>query len=98
MYVICCFIHLFDLYGAPVYKRCSDSQEVNQNQTAKHEKPVSPVHSQPERDVDIYKEMQLQAIQKLEHQMKKQVSVDGAAALRSELNSGLTSSKCSALG
>ncbi|XP_028256346.1 cilium assembly protein DZIP1 isoform X2 [Parambassis ranga] len=46
--------------------------EVNQNQTAKHEKPGSPVHSQPERDVDIYKELQLQAIQKLEHQMKKQ--------------------------
>ncbi|KAG8004590.1 Zinc finger protein Dzip1, partial [Nibea albiflora] len=46
--------------------------EANQNQTAKHEKSVSPVHSQPERDVDNYKEMQIQAIQKLEHQMKKQ--------------------------
>lgn len=46
--------------------------EVNQNQTAKHEKSVSPAPSQPERDLDIYKEMQIQAIQKLEHQMKKQ--------------------------
>ncbi|XP_008276240.1 cilium assembly protein DZIP1 isoform X2 [Stegastes partitus] len=46
--------------------------EVNQNQTAKHEKSVSPVQSQPERDLDIYKEMQIQAIQKLEHQIKKQ--------------------------
>ncbi|TKS66214.1 Zinc finger protein [Collichthys lucidus] len=47
--------------------------EANQNQTAKHEKSVSPVQSQPERDVDNYKEMQIQAIQKLEHQMKKQL-------------------------
>ncbi|XP_039998510.1 zinc finger protein Dzip1 isoform X3 [Xiphias gladius] len=46
--------------------------EANQNQTAKHEKSASPVHSQPERDLDIYKEMQIQAIQKLEHQLKKQ--------------------------
>ncbi|XP_035799554.1 cilium assembly protein DZIP1 isoform X2 [Amphiprion ocellaris] len=46
--------------------------EVNQNQTAKHEKSVSPVRSQPERDLDIYKEMQIQAIQKLEHHIKKQ--------------------------
>ncbi|KAM6893944.1 cilium assembly protein DZIP1 [Xenentodon cancila] len=46
--------------------------EVNQNQTTKQEKTVSPVSSQLERDVDMYKEMQLQAIQKLEHQMKKQ--------------------------
>ncbi|KAM7365453.1 hypothetical protein PAMP_016375 [Pampus punctatissimus] len=46
--------------------------EVNQNQTAKHEKSVSPVHSQPERDLDNYKDMQTQAIQKLEHQLKKQ--------------------------
>ncbi|XP_026219951.1 zinc finger protein Dzip1 isoform X2 [Anabas testudineus] len=46
--------------------------EANQNQTAKHEKPASPVHSQAERDLDIYKEMQIQAIQKLEQQMKKQ--------------------------
>ncbi|XP_022065084.2 cilium assembly protein DZIP1 isoform X3 [Acanthochromis polyacanthus] len=46
--------------------------EVNQNQTAKQEKSVSPVQPQPERDVDIYKEMQIQAIQKLEHQIKKQ--------------------------
>ncbi|KAL3999286.1 cytochrome b [Sarotherodon galilaeus] len=46
--------------------------EVNQNQTAKHERSISPVHSQPERDVDMYKEMQIQAIQKMEHQLKKQ--------------------------
>ncbi|XP_047211725.1 cilium assembly protein DZIP1 isoform X2 [Girardinichthys multiradiatus] len=46
--------------------------EVNQNQTAKQEKPGSPVSSQPERDLDMYKEMQLQAIHKLEQQMKKQ--------------------------
>ncbi|XP_060888515.1 cilium assembly protein DZIP1 isoform X4 [Labrus mixtus] len=44
--------------------------EVNQNHTAKHEKAASPV--QPERDVDNYKDMQMLAIQKLEHQMKKQ--------------------------
>ncbi|XP_051283708.1 cilium assembly protein DZIP1 isoform X3 [Dicentrarchus labrax] len=46
--------------------------EANQNQTAKHEKSASPVHPQPERDLDNYKEMQIQAIQKLEHQMRKQ--------------------------
>ncbi|XP_031147697.1 zinc finger protein Dzip1 isoform X3 [Sander lucioperca] len=46
--------------------------EANQNQTARHEKPASPVHSQPERDLDNYREMQIQAMQKLEHQMKKQ--------------------------
>ncbi|XP_034072900.1 LOW QUALITY PROTEIN: zinc finger protein Dzip1-like [Gymnodraco acuticeps] len=46
--------------------------EVNQNHTAKHEIPPSPVQSQPERDLDNYKEMQTQAIHKLEHQMKKQ--------------------------
>lgn len=46
--------------------------EANQNQTAKHEKPASPVHLQPERDLDNYKEMQIQAIQKLEQQIKKQ--------------------------
>ncbi|XP_071320762.1 cilium assembly protein DZIP1 isoform X2 [Trachinotus anak] len=46
--------------------------EANQNQTAKHEKSPSPVQPQPERDLDIYKEMQIQAIQKLEHQLKKQ--------------------------
>ncbi|XP_028428068.1 cilium assembly protein DZIP1 isoform X2 [Perca flavescens] len=46
--------------------------EANQNQTARHEKPASPVQSQPERDLDNYKEMQIQAMQKLEHQMKKQ--------------------------
>ncbi|KAG7236552.1 hypothetical protein INR49_000815 [Caranx melampygus] len=47
--------------------------EANQNQTSKQEKPPSPVQSQPERDLDIYKEMQIQAIQKLERQMKKQM-------------------------
>ncbi|KAK1876530.1 Zinc finger protein Dzip1, partial [Dissostichus eleginoides] len=46
--------------------------EVNQNHTAKHEIPPSPVQLQPERDLDNYKEMQTQAIHKLEHQMKKQ--------------------------
>ncbi|XP_026157950.1 cilium assembly protein DZIP1 isoform X2 [Mastacembelus armatus] len=46
--------------------------EANQNQTAKPDKSASPVHSQPERDLDIYKEMQIQAIQKLELQLKKQ--------------------------
>ncbi|XP_038572919.1 zinc finger protein Dzip1 isoform X3 [Micropterus salmoides] len=46
--------------------------EANQNQTAKHEKSASPVQSQPERDLDNYREMQIQAIQKLEHQLKKQ--------------------------
>lgn len=46
--------------------------EVNQNQTAKHERSISPVHSQPERDVDMYKETPIQAIQKMEHQLKKQ--------------------------
>ncbi|XP_070814009.1 cilium assembly protein DZIP1 isoform X2 [Chaetodon trifascialis] len=46
--------------------------EANQNQTARHEKSASPVHSQPERDLDNYREMHIQAIQKLEHQMKKQ--------------------------
>lgn len=46
--------------------------EANQNHTARQEKAASPVHSQPERDVDNYKEMQTLAIQKLEHQLKKQ--------------------------
>ncbi|XP_074520972.1 cilium assembly protein DZIP1 isoform X2 [Halichoeres trimaculatus] len=46
--------------------------EANQNHTARQEKAASPVHSQPERDVDNYKEMQALAIQKLEHQLKKQ--------------------------
>ncbi|KAM9334295.1 cilium assembly protein DZIP1 isoform 2-T2 [Symphorus nematophorus] len=46
--------------------------EANQNHTAKHEKSASPVHSQPDRDLDNYKEMQIQAIQKLEQQLKKQ--------------------------
>ncbi|KAF7670006.1 hypothetical protein LDENG_00090170 [Lucifuga dentata] len=42
------------------------------NQTAKHERAASPVPTQPERDLDNYKEMQVQAIQKLQHQLKKQ--------------------------
>nr|XP_020443417.1 zinc finger protein Dzip1-like isoform X1 [Monopterus albus]XP_020443419.1 zinc finger protein Dzip1-like isoform X1 [Monopterus albus]XP_020443420.1 zinc finger protein Dzip1-like isoform X1 [Monopterus albus] len=46
--------------------------ETNQNQAARYEKSASPVHSQPERDMDIYKEMQIQTIQKLEHQLKRQ--------------------------
>ncbi|XP_034533809.1 zinc finger protein Dzip1 isoform X2 [Notolabrus celidotus] len=46
--------------------------EANQNHTARQEKAASPVHSQLERDVDNYKEMQTLAIQKLEHQLKKQ--------------------------
>nr|XP_020443423.1 zinc finger protein Dzip1-like isoform X4 [Monopterus albus] len=48
------------------------AQETNQNQAARYEKSASPVHSQPERDMDIYKEMQIQTIQKLEHQLKRQ--------------------------
>ncbi|XP_027867245.1 cilium assembly protein DZIP1 isoform X1 [Xiphophorus couchianus] len=44
--------------------------EANQNQTAKQDKPSSPVNSQAQRDA--YKDMQLQAIHKLEQQMKKQ--------------------------
>lgn len=31
------------------------------------------MYSQPERDLDNYKEMQTQAMQKMEHQLKKQV-------------------------
>ncbi|KAK9524089.1 hypothetical protein VZT92_017956 [Zoarces viviparus] len=46
--------------------------EANQNQTGRHETPASPVHSQPERDLDNYREMHTQAIQKLEQQLKKQ--------------------------
>uniref|UniRef100_H3D6V5 DAZ interacting zinc finger protein 1 n=1 Tax=Tetraodon nigroviridis TaxID=99883 RepID=H3D6V5_TETNG len=46
--------------------------EANLNHSAKNEKPASPVQSQAERDLDNYKELQLQAIQKLEQQMKKQ--------------------------
>ncbi|XP_076004884.1 cilium assembly protein DZIP1 isoform X2 [Genypterus blacodes] len=42
------------------------------NQTAKQERAASPVRAQPERDLDAYKEIQAQAIQKLEHQLKKQ--------------------------
>lgn len=41
---------------------------------AKQEKSPSPVQSQAERDLDNYKELQIHAIQKLEQQMKKQVS------------------------
>lgn len=48
-------------------------KEANLNHPAKSEKPASPVQSQAERDLDNYKELQLQAIQKLEQQMKKQV-------------------------
>uniref|UniRef100_A0A3B3YE76 C2H2-type domain-containing protein n=1 Tax=Poecilia mexicana TaxID=48701 RepID=A0A3B3YE76_9TELE len=44
--------------------------EANQNQTAKQDKPSSPVNSQAQQDA--YKDMQLQAIHKLEQQMKKQ--------------------------
>lgn len=50
------------------------SQEVNLNQIAKQEKSPSPVQSQPERDLDNYKELQSHAIHKLEQQMRKQVS------------------------
>eukprot|EP00066_Takifugu_rubripes_P015263 XP_011604529.1 PREDICTED: zinc finger protein DZIP1 isoform X1 [Takifugu rubripes] len=46
--------------------------EANLNLSAKNEKSASPVQSQAERDLDNYKELQLQAIQKLEQQMKKQ--------------------------
>ncbi|KAM4537761.1 LOW QUALITY PROTEIN: cilium assembly protein DZIP1 [Fundulus diaphanus] len=46
--------------------------EVSQSQPAKQEKPASPVSSQPERDLDIYKEKQLQTIHKLEQRLKKQ--------------------------
>lgn len=50
------------------------SQEANQNHSAKHEKPASPVQPQAERDLDIYKEMHTQATQKLLlQQLKKQV-------------------------
>ncbi len=55
---------------------------MNQNQTPKHEKSASPVQSQPERDVDNYKEMQIQAIQKLEQQIKKQVSEENRFVLK----------------
>ncbi|XP_054915032.1 cilium assembly protein DZIP1 [Poeciliopsis prolifica] len=44
--------------------------EANQNQTAKQEKPSSPVNSQAHRH--SYNDVQLQAIHKLEQQMKKQ--------------------------
>lgn len=47
---------------------------MNLNQLAKQEKSASPVQSQPERDLDNYRELQTLAIQKLEQQMKKQVS------------------------
>ncbi|XP_028326549.1 cilium assembly protein DZIP1 isoform X1 [Gouania willdenowi] len=46
--------------------------EINQNQAVRQEKSISPVHSQPERDVDISKELQIQATQMLEQQIKKQ--------------------------
>ncbi|XP_014906065.1 cilium assembly protein DZIP1 isoform X3 [Poecilia latipinna] len=44
--------------------------EANQTQTAKQDNPSSPVNSQAQQDA--YKDMQLQAIHKLEQQMKKQ--------------------------
>lgn len=46
--------------------------EVNLNQISKQEKSASPVQSQPERDLDNYKELQTHAIHKLEQQMRKQ--------------------------
>ncbi|XP_029370134.1 cilium assembly protein DZIP1 isoform X2 [Echeneis naucrates] len=46
--------------------------EANQNQKVEHEKSPTPVQTLPERDLDNYKEMQIQAMQKLEHQLKKQ--------------------------
>ncbi|KAM3585722.1 uncharacterized protein V6R79_025466 [Siganus canaliculatus] len=46
--------------------------EVNQNLTARQEKPSSPVRLHPETDVDNYKVMEIQAIQKLELQIEKQ--------------------------
>ncbi|XP_075873667.1 cilium assembly protein DZIP1 isoform X2 [Nelusetta ayraudi] len=46
--------------------------EVNLNQIGKQEKSASPVQSQPERDLDNYKELHTHAIYKLEQQMKKQ--------------------------
>lgn len=62
-------------------------QEVNLNQIAKQEKSPSPVQSQPERDLDNYRELQTLAIQKLEQQMKKQVS-EGANC--KPTNAGMT--------
>ncbi|CAG04951.1 unnamed protein product [Tetraodon nigroviridis] len=53
--------------------RLAQLSEANLNHSAKNEKPASPVQSQAERDLDNYKELQLQAIQKLEQQMKKQL-------------------------
>lgn len=47
---------------------------MNLNQIPKQAKSASPVQSQPERDLDNYRELQMLAIQKLEQQMKKQVS------------------------
>lgn len=49
--------------------------EANLNHTAKHEKSATSVQLQAERDLDKYKE-QIQAVQKLEQQMKKQVRVE----------------------
>lgn len=46
--------------------------EANQQQSARQEKTISPVQLQPEKDLDNYKEMQKQAIHKLEQQLKKQ--------------------------
>lgn len=71
---LCCFhLNVTDLvFRISVFH----SQEVNQNQTAKHEKCTSPVQSQAERDLDNYKELQVQTVQKLMQQMKKQVSAE----------------------
>ncbi|XP_029929778.1 cilium assembly protein DZIP1 isoform X3 [Myripristis murdjan] len=46
--------------------------EANQCQTVKSDRAASPVQRQAERDLDNYKEMQTQAIQRLEQQLKKQ--------------------------
>ncbi|XP_037318662.2 cilium assembly protein DZIP1 isoform X2 [Pungitius pungitius] len=63
--------------------------EVNQNQTAKHEKPASPVHLQPQRDLDNYRETQV--VQKLEQQLKKQEKKWGSR--QQELNAQHESEK-----
>ncbi|XP_071759145.2 cilium assembly protein DZIP1 [Centroberyx gerrardi] len=46
--------------------------EANQCQTTKSDRAASPVHRQAERDLDNFKEMHTQAIQKLEQQVNKQ--------------------------
>lgn len=62
----------FILYYA-LHSYLYDVQEANQQQSARQEKTISPVQLQPEKDLDNYKEMQKQAIHKLEQQLKKQV-------------------------